>query len=157
MEQQIPAAIPETPMVSPVQPRKRNKLWIWILILLILLLITLMFVNFVIKILGTGSAIHDPIIPSKTVTSTPAVSSDTSITPQTVDVRLNCIQDTDCVTVQVGPCGCNKTSINKQFETEWNNRIAEERKVAMCPISSSESACGIAPLSQCIQNKCQLQ
>jgi Na+/melibiose symporter-like transporter len=72
----------------------------------------------------------------------------------------SCYQDTDCIRVAGGCCNCNSggtaTSINKYFETEWNDKLSRECAEIGCPaVMSDHPSC--FKEAKCIDNKCVLQ
>ncbi len=68
-----------------------------------------------------------------------------------------CAQDSDCVSVKNDCCGCtaggSATAINKNFESEWREKLNCEE--IMCPaVMSSHPSCFQEP--KCVENKCLL-
>ncbi len=72
----------------------------------------------------------------------------------------SCSQDSDCVSVKAGCCGCNaggtNISINKNYKKEWESKLLEECKNLFCPaVMSDDPSCFAKP--RCVGNKCVLE
>ncbi len=71
-----------------------------------------------------------------------------------------CNQDLDCIKVAGGCCDCggggNATSINKNFENEWKDKLSNECKGIGCAaVMSDDPTC--FKTAKCIENKCVLE
>ena len=78
-----------------------------------------------------------------------------------VDVDFNlCEEDSDCIRVQNGCCECvegetgRATSINKEYEQRWSERISKDCGVVICSGDAHDPSCFKEP--RCIENKCTL-
>lgn len=86
----------------------------------------------------------------------PVPSIPTTITPTPTINFYTCSQDSDCISVQESTCPCSAggtaTSINKEFESIWNNMHPPQ----ICPaVMSGDWSC-INSTPRCIQHLCKL-
>lgn len=71
----------------------------------------------------------------------------------------SCSQDSDCISVKAGCCGCTAggraVAINKSYKNSWRGNCKEEMPV-MCPmVMSDDPSCFAEP--RCVKNKCVLK
>lgn len=69
----------------------------------------------------------------------------------------SCAQDSDCISVKLGPCGCTSgganTAINKKYRNIWQKGIYDDM---MCPaVMSDDPSCFKEP--RCVENSCVMQ
>jgi hypothetical protein len=102
-----------------------------------------------------GDEMLQAIIKWKNLNQSPTTTEDES---QRIDF-YSCNQDSDCIKVEGGCCGCNwggkATAINKNFEQEWEDKLLDECREIMCPaVISDDPSCFKEP--KCVNNKCVL-
>ena len=79
--------------------------------------------------------------------------------PATLNL-YSCSQDTDCIKVAGGCCDCggggNATTINKNFESEWKDKLSNKCKDIGCAaVMSDDPTC--FKTAKCVENKCVLE
>ena len=85
----------------------------------------------------------------------------TPIANNPINSRDACQQNSDCVVVQNGCCGCNgggkNIVINKGFLEKYNNKIEKECKDTGCvAVISEDPSCRKTTIPVCNNNKCEL-
>ena len=73
--------------------------------------------------------------------------------PSTVELSM-CTTDSDCIVVDTSCCNCNyggtKTAINQNFETYWDDFLANCGDVMCTAVISNDPSCSGIP--KCISN-----
>lgn len=68
----------------------------------------------------------------------------------------SCVQDSDCISIRAGACGCSSggsnTSINTKYKNEWEAKAGTAMCVAMI---SNNPTCSMTP--RCIASRCILR
>jgi len=98
-------------------------------------------------------------ITTTSISPTTTLPQTTTTIPEPVKAEKYCEEDNDCIKVDGGCCGCssggNSTTINKNYENYWNNKLAGECEGIVClTVMSTDISCFAQP--RCINNACTL-
>jgi len=76
------------------------------------------------------------------------------------EISLDCSQDSDCVLVNEGCCGCsyggNRTSVNINSEDVWGESLVEEcgENYVCTAVISDDPSCSDSTTAACINSEC---